>query len=120
MRKFSRWMPPQSAVSVVGWFFFVLIWAVLWPILLLEHFAGPLRRHLGQLASDRIGEDIGTFARGFNRRTEPFDPWVVRATWDALTSLLGDAVEEQRGVDERLAAAGIGPDHPSLFGGGDV
>ena len=44
----------------------------------------------------------------------------VATTWDALTSLLGDAVEEQRGVDERLAAAGIGPDHPSLFGGGDV
>jgi hypothetical protein len=42
----------------------------------------------------------------------------VATTWDALTSLLGDAVEEQRGVDERLAAAGIGPDHPSLFGGG--
>jgi hypothetical protein len=39
----------------------------------------------------------------------------VATTWDALTSLLGDAVEEQRGVDERLAAAGIGPDHPSLY-----
>jgi hypothetical protein len=44
----------------------------------------------------------------------------VATTWDALTSLLGDAVEEQRGIDERLAAAGIGPDHPSLFGGGRV
>jgi hypothetical protein len=42
----------------------------------------------------------------------------VATTWDALTSLLGDAVEEQRGVDERLAAAGVGPDHPSLFPGG--
>jgi hypothetical protein len=42
----------------------------------------------------------------------------VATTWDALTSLLGDAVEEQRGIDERFAAAGIGPDHPSLFGGG--
>lgn len=39
----------------------------------------------------------------------------VATTWDALTSLLGDAVEEERGVDERLAAAGIGPDHPSLY-----
>jgi hypothetical protein len=39
----------------------------------------------------------------------------VATTWDALTSLLGDAVEEQRGVEERLAAAGIGPDHPSLY-----
>jgi hypothetical protein len=44
----------------------------------------------------------------------------VATTWDALTSLLGDAVEEQRGIDERLAAAGIGPDHPCLFGGGRV
>jgi hypothetical protein len=39
----------------------------------------------------------------------------VATTWDALTSLLGDAIEEQRGIDERLAAAGIGPEHPSLF-----
>ncbi len=44
----------------------------------------------------------------------------VATTWDALTSLLGDAVEEQRGIEERLAAAGIGPDHPSLFPGGRV
>jgi hypothetical protein len=42
----------------------------------------------------------------------------VATTWEALTSLLGDAVEEQRGVEERLAAAGIGPDHASLFPGG--
>ncbi len=44
----------------------------------------------------------------------------VATTWEALTSLLSDAVEEQRGIDERLAAAGIGPDHPSLFPGGRV
>jgi hypothetical protein len=42
----------------------------------------------------------------------------VATTWDALASLVGDAIEEQRGVEQRLAAAGIGPDHPSLFGGG--
>jgi hypothetical protein len=41
----------------------------------------------------------------------------VATTWAALASLVGDAVEEQRGIDERLAAAGIGPDHPSLFPG---
>ena len=44
----------------------------------------------------------------------------VATTWDALTSLLADAIEEQReerGIDERLAAAGIGPDHPSLYVG---
>lgn len=44
----------------------------------------------------------------------------VATTWEALASLVGEAIEEQRGVDERLAAAGIGPDHPSLFPGGHV
>lgn len=41
----------------------------------------------------------------------------VATTWEALTSLVGDAVEEQLGIDERLTAAGIGADHPSLFPG---
>jgi hypothetical protein len=44
----------------------------------------------------------------------------VATTWSALASLVGDAVEERRGLDERLAAAGIGPDHPSLFPGGRI
>jgi hypothetical protein len=48
-------------------------------------------------------------------------------TWHALASLVGDAIEEQndasaqargRGVEDRLAAAGIGPEHPSLYPGG--
>ena len=44
----------------------------------------------------------------------------VATTWRALASLVADAIEEQReaeaqGIDERLAAAGIGPDHPSLY-----
>lgn len=84
MRKFSRWMPPKGTEnSALGSILFVLVWAALWPILILAHFAG--RRHLRRLAAGRIGEDIGTFARGFNRRSGPFDSWVVRATWDALT-----------------------------------
>lgn len=58
----------------------------------------------------------------------------VATTWQALSSLVADALAEQaeqetdgaadreRGarhgrIDERLAAAGIGPDHPSLFPG---
>ena len=54
----------------------------------------------------------------------------VATTWPALASLVGDAIEEQaeaergggaaarhRRVDETLAAAGIGPDHPSLYPG---
>ena len=45
----------------------------------------------------------------------------VATTWDALTSLVGDAVDEQReerDLEARLAAAGVGPDHPSLYPGG--
>jgi hypothetical protein len=42
----------------------------------------------------------------------------VATTWSALASLLGDAIEDERGLDERLAAAGVGPEHPSLFPGG--
>jgi hypothetical protein len=52
----------------------------------------------------------------------------VATTWAALASLVGDAIEEQndverdgerhRRIDDTLAAAGIGPDHPSLYPGG--
>ena len=42
----------------------------------------------------------------------------VATTWDALASLVEDAIAEQRGVDERFAAVGIGPEHPSLYPGG--
>lgn len=44
----------------------------------------------------------------------------VATNWTALASLLHDAIEEEREaqtVDERLAAAGIGPQHPSLYPG---
>lgn len=45
------------------------------------------------------------------------------ASWPALASLVGDAIEDQldgrsatrgQGIEDTLAAAGIGPDHPSL------
>jgi hypothetical protein len=39
----------------------------------------------------------------------------VATTWSALASLVGDATEDERGLDERLAAAGVGPGHPSLY-----
>ena len=51
----------------------------------------------------------------------------VATTWHALASLVGDALEDQREargrggeqravrIDETLAAAGIGPGHPSLY-----
>ncbi len=54
----------------------------------------------------------------------------VATTWQALASLVSDAIEDQREgervaggterarrVDETLAANGIGPDHPSLYPG---
>jgi hypothetical protein len=51
----------------------------------------------------------------------------VATTWQALSSLVQDAIEEQaelrgsdnrhRRIDETLTAAGIGPDHPSLYPG---
>jgi hypothetical protein len=54
----------------------------------------------------------------------------VATTWEALASLVGDAIEDQRGaepvggnvrrardVDATLAGAGIGPGHPSLYPG---
>lgn len=52
----------------------------------------------------------------------------VATTWHALASLVGDAIDEakefkradarHRRIDNTLAAAGIGPDHPSLYPGG--
>lgn len=54
----------------------------------------------------------------------------VATTWQALSSLVSDAIEDQheaefgdagtrraRRVEETLAAAGIGPEHPSLYPG---
>jgi len=69
---------------------------------------------LARLARQRRGEDIGTFARAFDRRAPGFDPWVVRAVWDALTpwtQLRGgdrlplrpaDVIDELGCVDEDL------------------
>jgi hypothetical protein len=40
------------------------------------------------LAAARTKEDIGTFARAFDRRGAAyFDPWVIRAVWTTLQSL---------------------------------
>jgi hypothetical protein len=71
-----------SEISVVGWLFLVALLAVAWPLLLLGWFV--LRRHHRHLLEQRPGENIGTLARAFDRRAKRFDPWVVRATWDAL------------------------------------
>jgi hypothetical protein len=52
----------------------------------------------------------------------------VATTWQALSSLVTDAIEDgrlaagkpvpRRNVDETLTASGIGPDHPSLYPAG--
>jgi len=50
-------------------------------------------------------------------------------TWAALSSLVADAIEDRREsggtaraavAERKLAAAGIGPDHPSLYPGGEA
>jgi hypothetical protein len=77
-------MPPLNTPdpSALAGLLALLLLAGFWPFLLIGHFVH--NRYLRRLASERAGEDIGTFARGFDRRAEPFDPWVVRAIWDAL------------------------------------
>jgi hypothetical protein len=65
----------------------------------------PLADQWCRWTEERKNEDIGTFARAFDRRSEPFDPWVVRATWDALRT---DLVVPLRPTDR------IWKDLPSL------
>lgn len=101
MRKLSRWRPAaRNVIHVPVWFIpsFVILGIILLglfaPIqyaltlsafVLLGYLGSVVMNHrLRRQAEGRQGEDIGTFARSFNRRDEPFDPWVVRATWDAL------------------------------------
>jgi hypothetical protein len=105
-------MPPrrEEEPSVLGWLFLIFFWAALWPILIVLYVAN--RRRLCRLASERAGEDIGTFARAFDQRSEPFDPWVVRATWDALGpywTLDGQHLP-LRPADRLLEDLGVDPD----------
>jgi len=100
MATFSRWMSPPARTSrITSWFVFAVLispllvgaaltnggkvvlglLSVLWTTSVVTD-----NRRLRRLAGDRVGEDIGTFARAFDRRREPFDPRVVRAVWDAL------------------------------------
>jgi hypothetical protein len=75
----------------------VLAAAIRWPVVagVLLVFAavtagGGRRYHrwASALAASRVGEDIGTFAREFDRRAPGFDPHVARAVWDALRAEL--------------------------------
>jgi hypothetical protein len=131
---FSRWMPrnePAEAGATSRVALAVLCLAALWAVWYLAHhpvgaavasaFVGAvwlvgrlLDRRLARLARERAGEDIGTFARAFDRRAPTFDAWVVRAVWDALapwTELRGggrlplrptDVIDELGCVDEDL------------------
>jgi hypothetical protein len=93
-------MPPATTPPIPLWvaltilpFWFTLLFAALlvgWPFVLISIYLGSrhANRYLRRLAGERTGEDIGTFAHGFDRHAEPFDPWVIRATWDALAPYL--------------------------------
>lgn len=103
-RTFSRWMPayqdpgaaPLSRAAMA--ILLALAAGALWY--LARHPVGILvggvfvslvwlhgrvnDRRLARRAAARTGEDIGSFARAFDRRAPTFDPRVVRAVWDAL------------------------------------
>ena len=92
--------PPRPPMTLLEWFILagllaalvavvierpVFVWNVLGLVSIASLVVGFFaNRNAQRLTVERAGEDIGTFARGFDRRAEPFDPWVVRATWDAL------------------------------------
>ena len=39
---------------------------------------------MGPLLTAREGEDVGTFARAFDRRQGALDPWAIRAVWNTV------------------------------------
>ena len=104
-RQFSRWMPPLpvSRPGVAGGLAVGLLGAALllallrYPVpilitaeaLVLGSVASERRRfiHVQRIAASRHNEDIGSFARAFERRgAAPFDPWAVRAVWNAVVA----------------------------------
>lgn len=84
-----------------------LVW-LCWRLANLRHRVRLSR--LRRLAAERAGQDIGHFARDFERRS--VDPWVIRATY-----------EEIRGAEPELAAFPLRGDDPLgdevLFGDPD-
>ncbi len=108
MRKLSRWMPPlppSPPPRTRDWILLLTIFGGILAIIVAAFVESPASVVISflvvfslpwifgnqwaeqedrRLANERKGENIGTFARVFDRRSEPFDPWVVRATWDAL------------------------------------
>ena len=103
MRKFSRWLPPAPepfSTRLASWLLLGLLGlgllCLLWRypvgtlsflLMILDmSFADTVstRRVHRREAAARSDEDIGTFARALDRRAPEFDPWIVRAVWDAL------------------------------------
>lgn len=104
--RLSRWIGPlpQPQDGVTGWCFLILICGGLTYVLFshpvvtiatvaeLLVLSGLLERtwarKVGTVAEPRREEDIGSFARAFNRRgADPIDPWAIRAVWNALVPL---------------------------------
>jgi hypothetical protein len=95
---------------------------------------------LRELAPDRV--PVVMSSRAWSDYGVPGSPYFVlvdgvirgegvAGTWDALSSLIADAIEDEREAEradagtrrarhaeDTLAAAGIGPGHPSLYPGG--
>jgi hypothetical protein len=105
-RRFSRWIGPlpQRTPAITDWAIFAIISAAL-LFVLIAHPIGTVvaigaltvltltterkrAKRVFTAASARTAEDIGSFARGFNRRDgTPLDPWAIRAVWNALAPL---------------------------------
>lgn len=100
---------------IVMWCIVVPLAILTLPVLLLFKLLAP-KDHRPRLAAERSGEDIGTFALAFDRRAEPFDPWVVRATWDALQPYLvyRDGQVPLRPTDVMVGDLCIDPDDIEL------
>jgi hypothetical protein len=104
--RFSRYIDPlsQPKPGLLGWFMLAAIaGAIVFalaarPVATLSVFAGLTvitflseRKHARRvitIAAQRPNEDIGSFARAFERRAnESLDPWAIRAVWNTLVPL---------------------------------
>jgi hypothetical protein len=106
--KFSRWIGPlpSSEAKLGPWAWLALAGiAAISLYCLLVHPFGTMSvvaaftgvsllqeykrsQRVRALLDERPNEDIGTFARAFNRRgSDPVDPWAIRAVWNALVPL---------------------------------
>jgi hypothetical protein len=122
MPKFSRWMPPspERRTTPAGWAALGVIAAGVGAAVVTSPFARGMvavvavclglsavaeRRSPQPPRALRAGEDIGTFVRALDRRDPAFDPWVVRAVWDALRAeLRAGGVEMPLRPGDRLVA----------------